>query len=475
MAIRLKKAGIDDFVILESAEDLGGTWRENRYPGAACDVPSPVYSFSFELSSKWSRMFAPQKEILAYLLHCAEKYDIRRHIRFRSLVTAADYDEAQGIWTTTIRDGQTIESRYLILCCGGLSRPSHPKIEGIKDFGGALFHTAQWPQDISLKGKRVAVIGTGASAIQIVPAIASEVAQLKVFQRTPAWILPKLDGPISQRQQGILEKIPLLGRLLRIALYWFLEIQVLAFLNPKLVKFGEKEALAYMKKEVKDPAVQAQLTPNYIMGCKRVLLSNDFYKTLNLEHVRLVTQGIQRMTPQGILSTDGQLHEVDVIICATGFLAAEGGAPFPIRGLGSRDLDQAWREGAEAYLGTTMTGFPNLFFIVGPNSGLGHNSIVFVIESQVNYILSGLKKVMKRKAKSFQVKPEVQAAFNSRLQQRFKHTVWETHRCSSWYRTKAGRNTSIWPGFSFEMRLRTLRFDLGSYLMERYQSEKVKK
>ncbi len=466
MAIRLKKAGIEDFIILERAQEVGGTWRENHYPGAACDVPSHVYSFSFAPSNKWSRKFAPQKEILQYLKECADTYDIRRHIRFRSTVTAASFDEESGLWTLELTEGTKVQARYFILGSGGLSRPSYPKIEGLSSFGGELFHTAEWRHDVSLKGKKVAVIGTGASAIQVVPAIAPEVGELKLFQRTAAWILPKDDYSFSQEQKRRFANWPLLGRLYRTKLYWEFEVRALGLLKPKLIRQAQKMGYDSIRKIVKDPEVQKKLTPDYTMGCKRILLSNEFYPTFNQDHVSLVTEGIQRVTREGIQTADGQVHKVDAIVCATGFQVAEASAPFPIRGREGRDLQTEWRDGAEAYRGTTVHGFPNMFIIVGPNTGLGHNSIVFIIESQVNYILDALKKLHKLGNKSVEVKARAQKDYNDELQERFQGTVWSSGNCVSWYHNAAGRNTTLWPGFSFQLRMKTLNFDMGAYLLE---------
>ncbi|HET9238507.1 MAG TPA: NAD(P)/FAD-dependent oxidoreductase [Oligoflexus sp.] len=456
MAIRLKKAGIDDFVLLEKAGEVGGTWRENHYPGAACDVPSPVYSFSFEPNPKWSRVFSPQAEILAYLKHCADKYQIRPHIRFHSEVSAASYEVKSGLWTVQIQGQSPLVCRFLILASGGLSRPSYPNIPGLKNFQGALFHTAAWRHDVPLHGQRVAVIGTGASAIQVVPEMVRVAGEVKVFQRTPAWILPKPDGLMPQRSRP--------GNwLLRKLLYWQFEMKALALLRPKLMRYGQKMALAFLKDEVPDPKLREKLTPDYIMGCKRILLSNDFYKAMSQPQTQLITSGIEEVTARGIRTRDGAEHELDAVICATGFQVAEASAPFPIQGRRGLVLSEVWKDGAQAYLGTTVSGFPNMFIIVGPNSGLGHNSIVFIIESQVQYILGALRTARKKGWKSLEVKAGIQKAFNERIQKRFQNTVWSREHCVSWYQTPSGKNTTIWPGFSFTFRLRTLFFDRAAY------------
>jgi cation diffusion facilitator CzcD-associated flavoprotein CzcO len=456
MAIRLKKAGIENFVLLEKAAEVGGTWRDNHYPGAACDVPSPVYSFSFEPNPSWSRVFSPQAEILEYLRHCADKYKIRPHIRFHTHVESASHDEQSGLWTLQIQGQDPLVCRFLILASGGLSRPSYPNIPGFKDFEGPIFHTAAWRHEVPLRGKRVAVIGTGASAIQVVPEVTRVAADVKVFQRTPAWILPKADGKLRRRSR--------VGNwFLRKMLYWQFEMKALALLRPSLMRYGQKMAETYLKEEIKDPKLREQLTPKYIMGCKRILLSNDFYRAMSQPQTKLVTAGIERITPRGIRTQDGEEHELDAVICATGFQVAEASAPFTIVGRRGQVLSEVWKDGAQAYLGTTVHGFPNMFIIVGPNTGLGHNSIVFIIEAQVHYILGALRQALRQGWKSLDVKPEVQLAYNDRIQKRFHNTVWTREHCRSWYQTPAGKNTTIWPGFSFGFRLRTLFFQADAY------------
>ncbi|WP_141731947.1 flavin-containing monooxygenase [Oligoflexus tunisiensis] len=456
MAIRLKKSGIENFVLLEKADEVGGTWRDNHYPGAACDVPSPVYSFSFEPNPNWTRVFSPQAEILEYLKHCADKYQIRSHIRFHSLVQSASFDEKSGLWTVHIEGQPALMCRFLILGTGGLSRPAYPDIPGLKDYQGPLFHTAAWRHDVPLRGKRVGVIGTGASAIQVIPELVHEVQELKVFQRTPAWVLPKADGVLPKRSQA--------GNwFLRKALYWRFEMRALALLKPKLMRFGQKMAMEYLEEQVKDPVLRKKLTPRYIMGCKRVLLSNDFYQAMSLPQTRLITDGIERIKPGGIKTRDGVEHELDVVICATGFQVAEATAPFRIVGRSGQVLSEVWKDGAQAYLGTTVTGFPNLFIIVGPNSGLGHNSIVFIIESQVQYIMDALRQALRSRWSSVEVRPDVQVAFNDKIQKLLAPTVWSREHCRSWYQTPSGKNTTIWPGFSFTFRLKTLQFDAAAY------------
>ncbi len=463
MAIALKKFGRNDFTILEQADDVGGTWRDNTYPGAACDVPSHVYSFSFEPNPSWTSKFSPQKEILSYLQHCARKYSLLPHIQFNSRVERSVFDQESGLWTVYIKDKQPIVCRFLVIGSGGLSRPSYPKIPGLENFRGTLFHSARWDHKFLLENARVGIIGTGASSIQIVPAIAGKVGTLSLFQRTPAWIMPKAEKAYSSRDRSLMARIPGYQYLVRKLLYWQFELRAIGVLRPSLMRFPEKDALALLAREVKDEATRKKLTPQYTMGCKRILLSNDFYTTFNRPNVHLVSEGIERITAEGIRTKDGQNHKLDAIICATGFQVAEASAPFPVSGLNGIDLGHTWKDGAEAYLGTTVSGFPNLFILVGPNTGLGHNSIVFMIESQIRYIAQAIQKITKKRLKYVDVKAEIQRDYNQDLVRRFEKTVWTNGNCVSWYHTHGGKNTTLYPGFSFQLRLKTHFFKTSAY------------
>ncbi|MFO0550075.1 MAG: NAD(P)/FAD-dependent oxidoreductase [Polyangiaceae bacterium] len=465
MAIHLKKAGIDDFVILEQAESVGGTWRDNHYPGCACDVESHLYSFSFEQNPKWSRMFAPWNEIRDYLEHCAEHYDLERHIRFRSTVKRAAFSERTGRWQVQVGDDDVYDCRWLVAATGGLSRPKLPDIEGLDTFAGKAFHSARWDSDYRLAGKRVGVIGTGASAIQIVPGIAHEVGRMEVFQRTPPWILPRRDRAIGSTEQALYERVPALQTAYRAAIYARRELFKLTFdRDSRIGDFAEKMARKHLRDSVADPILRKQLTPEYQIGCKRILLSNDYYPALQLPHVSLVTTGIERVVPEGIITKDGKLHELDALVLATGFMAADAEAPFEVRGRGGADLTDEWRPGARAYLGTTVHGFPNLFVLVGPNSGLGHSSMVHIIESQIAYVMSAVGQLRgMQNAPYFDVRGPVLDRYNQALQARLKNRVWSTGGCQSWYQTPSGMNTTLFPGFTFEFRLRTRHFRLDDY------------
>jgi cation diffusion facilitator CzcD-associated flavoprotein CzcO len=464
MGIRLKQAGIDNFVILEQGASLGGTWRDNHYPGAACDVESLLYSFSFEPNPRWTRTFAQQSEILAYMQHCAEKHGLLPHLQCSTTVTGAAWDEARATWEVKTREHGTIRANVVVSGCGGLSRPSIPDIPGLETFEGKTFHSARWDHAYPLEGKTVGVVGTGASAIQIVPEIASKVKGLHLFQRTPPWILPKPDRPFTDTERALFRHVPFAQTLARTGTYWKLEVRALAFVVfPQEMKAAQKIGIRYLKSRVKDPVLREKLTPKYTMGCKRILMSNDYFESLQRPNVEVVTDGIARVTRAGVETNDGRGRPLDALILATGFQAAEACAPFEVKGRGGRDLETVWRDGAEAYLGTTVAGFPNLFLIVGPNTGLGHNSMILMIESQVAYIVDCMKTMDRRRLAAVEVHESAQRAYNRRLHQRLAKTIWAIGGCVSWYTTRSGKNTTLWPGFTFEYRLRTRRFDPEAY------------
>jgi cation diffusion facilitator CzcD-associated flavoprotein CzcO len=466
MGVRLKQAGMNDFAILEQAEDVGGTWRDNHYPGAACDVQSHLYSFSFAPNPEWSRMFAEQREIWAYLRRCADDHDLRRHIRFGCKVTGARWDEATSTWTLTTAAGERLRARVVVSGTGGLSRPQLPDIPGLDRFAGAMFHSARWDHDTPLDGKTVGVIGTGASAIQIVPSIAPRVGRLHLFQRTPPWILAKPDRAIGPLEKALYRRLPLVQQAYRARIYLQNELRAVAFvLRPDVLRWAQKFAVRHLESQVADPALRRKLLPDYTMGCKRILMSNDYYPAVARPNVELVTDGIREITARGVVTADGRERALDALVLATGFQAAEATAPFDIVGRGGRSLDAAWRDGAEAYLGTTVHGFPNWFMVIGPNTGLGHSSMVLMIESQVAYIVDALRVMRRRGLAAVEVRRAVQDEHNAWLAKRHERTVWSSG-CMSWYRTASGKNTTIWPGFTFEYRLRTRRFDAEAYHLE---------
>jgi cation diffusion facilitator CzcD-associated flavoprotein CzcO len=468
MGIGLRKAGFDDFVILEKATDLGGTWRDNRYPGCACDVPSPLYSFSYELNPGWSRLFAPQPEIWEYLRGCAAKYGVDARIRYGSRVESMEWDDADRVWTVRTADGQRYRAHAVVSGAGALHIPSYPDIPGIDVFGGDSFHSSRWDPSASLAGKRVAVIGTGASAIQVVPAVAPQAARLTVFQRTPPWIQPRPDAAIPPRTRATLRAVPGAARALRYAVYWGMEMRALGFaVDPRLMEPMESMARKHLERQVADPGLRARLTPDYTIGCKRILLSSDYYPALQRPNVDLVTDPIGAITPSGVRTADGTPHEADVLIFATGFRVVDAATELNVTGRGGVKLTDAWAAGVEAYRGVTVPGFPNFFLLLGPNTGLGHTSVVFMIETQVQHVLSCLRILSREKAGTIEARPHASRKYNDSLQRRLRRAVWSAGGCRSWYLDDAGVNRAIWPGFSFEYwagtrRARRRDYDVGA-------------
>ncbi|MEL7449647.1 MAG: NAD(P)/FAD-dependent oxidoreductase [Pseudomonadota bacterium] len=464
MAIALKKSGRRSFVILEKEADAGGTWLVNRYPGCACDVPSHLYSYSFELNSNWSRAYSPQPEIQAYVQRCVDKYDLAPHIRFNTELKQAQFDEAAGVWRLKTANGDSLTARTLVGALGFLNLPAIPEIPGRDSFEGTSFHSRYWNEDCDLTGKRVAVIGTGASAIQFVPQIAPKVGTMTVFQRTPPWVLPKPDRPVTGFEHWLFRHVPAVQRAIRGGIYWALECLAIPFIRrPKAMRMFERIGKWHMRRQVPDSTLREKLQPSYRLGCKRILFSNDYYPSLTKPGVEVVTDAVTEITPTGIVTEDGRHHDVDVIIYGTGFKATD---PVPrglIFGSGKRDIVDAWENGPEAYLGTAVSGFPNLFFIIGPNTGLGHSSMIFMIESQVAYIAEAVASLQNAGARSLELKPTVQQRYNEDIQKKLKKTVWLTGGCRSWYLHPSGKNVTLWPGFTWQFRRRTRRFSISDY------------
>ncbi|WP_276206346.1 flavin-containing monooxygenase [Thermoactinospora rubra] len=463
MAVKLKEAGYHDFVILEKAADLGGTWRDNVYPGCACDVPSHMYSFSFELNPSWSRMFSPRQEIWEYMRACVDKYGVGPHLRYGRHVVGLEWDDDAREWEVTTEDGGVWRANAVVSGIGALHIPKFPEIPGRDSFAGPSFHSAEWDHSVDLSGKRVAVIGTGASAIQFVPRIAPEVAHLTVFQRTPPWIQPKPDFAFPPAVKRALA-LPGAARTLRTGIYWLLETRALGFaVDPRLMKVHERLALRHLERQVPDPELRAKLTPDYTIGCKRILISSDYYPALTRPNVTLETSGIASITENSIVTASGEEIPVDVIIYGTGFKVVDALQDQRIIGRGGLKIQEAWREGVEAYYGVATAGFPNLFFLLGPNTGLGHNSVVFMIESQVHYVLECLRLLSRTKARALDVRPQHQRSYNDRLQERLRRLVWNEGGCRSWYLDEHGVNRTIWPGFTFEYWARTRRIDPAAF------------
>ena len=467
-AIRLKQSGIESFTIFERAGEIGGTWRDNTYPGAACDVPSHVYSLSFEPNPDWTHKFSPSAEIQAYLLRLVEKWQLRSRLRLRTEIVDARFDEARGTWTLTTATGETHEARVIVAGVGGLVDPAVPDIKGLHSFTGEIFHTARWNHDYDLTGRSVAVIGTGASAVQVVPSIAPQVAKLSVFQRTPAWVVPKMDKRYSERERRFYARHPLVLRAKRFAMYALSEIfGPMVFLDSKrLSALGEGISMRHLHAQVRDPELRRKLTPHFQFGCKRVLVSDDYWASFERENVELVTEPIAEVRREGIETKDGRLHEVDALVLATGFALGLATAPFAVTGRGGRTLDDAWRGGAVAYKGMTVSGFPNWFTLMGPNTGPGHTSVLVFTEAQIEHALQAIRKIRDEDLRFVDVRQEVQDRYNAGIQARMPRMVW--HTCQSWYLSPDGSNHALYPGFAAEYALRARRFRTRDYEIARF-------
>ena len=463
-AIKLEEAGEHDFVVVERGADVGGTWRDNTYPGAACDVPSQLYSFSFALNPDWSRSFSPQPEIETYLRRVARESGTLDRFLFDTSVESARWDDAAQRWRVRTTNGE-YAARTLISGAGGLSEPLLPDIDDIERFGGTLFHSARWDHDADLTGKRVAVIGTGASAIQIVPEIQQVVDHLDVYQRTAPYVIPRHDRRYNRVERLALRHVPGLQRLYRTAIYWGRECYVPAFTRqPKLAMPAKKAALLNIERGINDPELRRKVTPDFEIGCKRILISNEWYPALAADNVELVTDRIARVTETGIVTDDGTERPVDVLIVATGFYTTELPIAERIVGRSGRSLAEVWHDtGMSAYKGTAVPGFPNLFFVVGPNTGLGHSSMVFMIESQVGYIVDAVTTMRRRRLGAVEARPELERAWSRDVQRRMQRTVWHTGGCSSWYLDRHGNNTTLWPRATFTFRRQLARFDVDGY------------
>ena len=456
MAIRLARRGDHDYVVLEKADEVGGTWRDNRYPGCACDVPSRLYSFSFAQHPGWSRDFATAAEIWSYLRQVADRYAVRDRIEFGTDLRAAEFDEVAGRWTLTAADGRQWTCDALVLGPGALHEPRLPDLEGLDSFAGEVAHTARWPEGTDLTGRRVGVVGSGASAVQLVPEVAPIASHTTVFQRTAAWTMPKHDEPWSATRQRWFARWPALQRLVRWRTYWALEARAPLFVRlPGLARFVERIALRELAAAVPDPATRAALTPDYRIGCKRILLSNDYWPTFARPDVSLVTDSIVRVEPEAVVTADGTRHEVDVLVLSTGFDVSGSLDRIDIRGLGGRSLAEVWSGGMHTNLGITVAGFPELYLLLGPNTGLGHNSVITMIEFATDYVLSAIDR---GRAGPRVTTERAQSAFTAEMVRRSRHTIWASG-CRSWYLDRFGNNTALWPGTTVGYWLRTRRVD----------------
>ncbi len=464
MAWKLQQEGVTDFVIFERADDVGGTWRENTYPGCACDVPAHLYSFSFEQKPDWEYLFARQPELLTYLRDFTMKYNLNEHIQFNKLVVEAKYLEREGAWQVTTADGAAVTARYIIAAPGPLATPKVAEIQGLKDFKGEMFHSAQWPADISLKEKKVAVIGTGASALQFIPEIVKEVAELTVFQRTASWVIPRNEKKFSNTEKKYLSQKPGVLAALRNWLYGRLEMRAIGFTRyPFLLSIFEIWSKLNLRHQIKDPALRAKLTPEFKFGCKRILLSTTYYPAIADPKTTLVTDPITNIDEEGI-NTSKESYSPDVIILGTGFEATKPMPEINVIGADGRNLHEEWDEaGPEAYYGAFMNGYPNFFMLLGPNTAHGHNSVVYMAEAQIEGIWRVITHAQEREQPIIEVKQETQRHFNLWVQDRLKSSVWQKGGCSSWYQTADGKNVTLWPDYTFKFKKQMHNLPLQSF------------
>ncbi|MFC9516625.1 flavin-containing monooxygenase [Nocardiaceae bacterium NPDC056970] len=463
-AIKLTQEGKHDFLVLERGNDVGGTWRDNTYPGAACDVPSHLYSYSFALNPEWTRSFSPQPEIQNYISSVARKYNVLDKHIFGCEVQSARWNDEAAHWEVQTSQGDFV-AKIVVAAVGALCEPSLPDIAGIEGFEGEIFHSAQWNHDADLTGKRIAVIGTGASAIQIVPQLAAKAGQLDVYQRTAPWILPRADREYTKAEHLAFKYVPGFQKLCRTGIYWMRETQVVGLAKaPIFMKPLQFTAERHLRRQIKDRALRKKVTPNFRIGCKRMLISNNYYPALAQPNVDVVTDGIAEVRKDSVVDRTGVERKVDAIVVATGFHVTDSPTFAGIFGKDGRSLAQTFDEGGQqGYKGAAIANFPNMFFLVGPNTGLGHSSMVFMIESQLNYVVDAIKVIERYDIGTIEVRKDAQDAYNRDLQAKLTKSVWNNGGCASWYLDKHGNNTTLWPGFTFEFRNMTKQFDLGAY------------
>jgi cation diffusion facilitator CzcD-associated flavoprotein CzcO len=468
-AIALRKRGITNIALFERADELGGTWRDNRYPGCRCDVASTLYSFSFAPNPQWTNTYSYQQEIWQYLSDVADRYRIRELIKFGCDVSDISFDRSAGLWRVTTDLG-AYEAKCVILATGGLAEPRLPDITGLSTFAGPIMHTARWDETVELKGKRVGIIGTGASSIQVVPQLAPIVEQLEVFQRTPSWVLPHLGRPVLERTKTIFSMLPISQRLVRAKVYWRNELMVLGFVkDPRRMRGAEALSRDHLARQIDDPHLREQFTPMYRLGCKRVLISNDFYPAFKRNNVRLVTEQIASVEPTGVRTSDGTLRELDVLVAATGFFVTDNPMATKVHGTGDFTLANAFGGALANYKGTAFPSFPNLYMLGGPNTALGHSSIIFMHESQLEYATKAIQTALRTDAL---IEPDAGAAerWTAQLRAKLPSTVWGTG-CASWYLNAEGTNTTIWPDFTFAFRRATRRFVPRDHQISRNEPE----
>ncbi|MCO8053344.1 flavin-containing monooxygenase [Acinetobacter towneri] len=456
MAIRLLQRNIHNFVILEKSNEVGGTWRENQYPGAACDVQSHLYSLSFAPKTDWSKRYAEAPEIFQYIQDVVQQFNLRQYCQFNSEVVHTEYHEKDCVWHVALKDGRQLSCQYLVFASGPLHVPQIPHIKGIEKFQGKVFHSSQWDHQYNLNSKVVASIGTGGSAIQYIPEIAPQVKQLYVMQRTAAWVIPRDERKYLSVEKKLFKQADWFRKLHRARLYWSNESRAIPIMQPSVMKYTQKLAEAFIRFQVKDKQLAQKLTPDYIMGCKRILVSNKYFPTFNRDNVELVTDAIQELTADSIITKDGKMRKIDCLIYGTGFITDPRIylQPFSCIGEHGIELKQAWKDGAESYYGISHKGFPNLFQLLGPNTVLAHNSVIFMIESQVDYILQMMDLVAQSQSNAIVVKDQVQDQFNHDVQDMLNNTVWQSG-CVSWYQQDGGKNFALWPTYTWKYWLKT--------------------
>ncbi|MDR3662941.1 MAG: NAD(P)/FAD-dependent oxidoreductase [Mycobacterium sp.] len=447
-AIRLKDQGITDFVIFERGTRVGGTWRDNTYPGAACDIPSRLYSYSFAPNPEWSHTYSGSAEILGYIDSMVESSGIASDIRFGHNVTGLEYDESVGEWALSFEGHEPVRARTVVVASGPLANCSFPNIPGIESYEGHKIHSARWDHDYDFAGKKVAVVGTGASGVQIVPELVKVAESVKVFQRTPGWVIPRVNSSTGGWLKRIYKDLPFAEKLARSAWYWGHESVALGVVwDSPFTRVVEALSLANLRLQVKDSWLRRQLTPDFSAGCKRLLMTSDYYPALQADNCKLVTWPIARLSPKGIRTVEGIEHQFDAIVFATGFEVSKAGTPIPITGLDGRDLASEWSRGAYAYRSVAVSGYPNLYFTFGPNSGPGHSSALVYMEAQIDYIVEAIAKLLQFDWQSLDVRPEVQERYNEDIQRRLQSTTWNSG-CQSWYLTEDGFNATMFPGFA---------------------------
>ncbi len=462
-AIKLAEAGVDDFVILERGERVGGTWRDNTYPGAACDIPSLLYSFSFVQNPNWSRAYSPSDEICRHIEDLAERFDLTRRILFDTNVEGLSFDQREGVWTATTTGGGAVRARTVVAASGPLADSSFPKMRGLDTFQGRKILSSKWDHDYDLTGTRVAVIGTGASAVQIIPELVKTAAAVKVFQRTPGWVMPRVDVATPKAAQALFAKVPATQAMARKALFLGHEVMATGLVwDSPVTTLLARVAKAHLNHQVRDPWLRRQLTPDFRPGCKRMLMSSDYYPALQADNCKLITWPIATLSPAGIRTSDGIEHQVDAIVFATGYDVHLYGAPYPVTGIGGRSLNAEWAKGAQAYKSASAHGYPNLFFTTGPNSGPGHNSLLVYLEGQIDYAVQGIRAILDKDLRYLDVRADVQRRYNTRIQKRLKRTTWMTG-CTSWYLTKDGFNASMYPGFATQYLRQMHQFRAADY------------